>query len=121
MVLPTQSTQNATVVALVLISGLAAFERVAQAQLPQPRLMSFSRQGMRVGETVELSLRGTDLEGATQLWFDHPGITAVHVKDLTLRIVSVPEVPLGHHDVRHRHVRREQPPSLCRWRPPRVG
>jgi hypothetical protein len=45
-------------------------------------------------------LRGTDLEGANRLWFDHSGITATHVKDLTFRIVSTPDVPLGHHDVR---------------------
>ncbi len=100
MILPSRSTRNAAVAALVLIGGLAAFERAARAQLPQPRLTSLSRQGTRAGETVELSLRGTDLEGVTQLWFDHPGITAVHVKDLTLRIVSAPEVPLGHHDLR---------------------
>jgi hypothetical protein len=49
---------------------------------------------------VEITLRGTDLEGVTQLWFDHPGIKATHVKDLTLRIVAAPEVPLGQHDFR---------------------
>jgi len=53
-----------------------------------------------VGEPGEVSLRGSDLEGVTQLWFDHPGIRAVHVKDLTFRVVSAPDVPLGHHDVR---------------------
>ena len=36
-------------------------------------------------------LRGTDLEGATQLWFDHPGLSAVHVKDLTFRISAGPD------------------------------
>jgi len=85
---------------MAFLGCLAACARSAQAQLPQPRLTSLSRQGTRVGEAVELSLRGTDLEGVTQLWFDHPGIKAVHVKDLTLRIVSAPDVPLGHHDLR---------------------
>jgi hypothetical protein len=85
---------------LLLIGGLGILERSTVAQMPQPRLTSLSRQGMRAGETVELSLRGTDLEGATQLWFDHPGIKAVHVKDLTHRVVSAPDVPLGHFDVR---------------------
>ena len=85
---------------LVLIGGMTLFASHAHAQLPQPRLTSLSRPGMRAGETVEVSLRGTDLEGATQLWFDHPGIHATHIKDLTFRVVSVPDVPLGHHDVR---------------------
>src|SRR5262249_4718464 len=72
----------------------------ARAQLPQPRLSSLSRPGARVGETVELSVRGTDLEGAKELWFDHPGIRSTHVKDLTFRVVPAADVPLGHHDAR---------------------
>ena len=42
------------------------------AQYPQARLTSLSRPGVRAGETVEVSLRGNDLEGVTRLWFDHP-------------------------------------------------
>ena len=76
------------------------FASVARAQLPQPRLTSLSRPGMRAGETVEVTLRGSDLEGASQLWFDHAGIMAVHVKDLTFRVASAADVPLGHHDLR---------------------
>ena len=45
-------------------------------------------------------LRGSDLEGASALWFDHGGLSAVHMKDLTFRISAGPDVPLGHHDVR---------------------
>ena len=55
---------------------------------------------MRAGETVEVTLRGSDLEGASALWFDHPGLAAVHVKDLTFRIAAVPGVTLGDHDIR---------------------
>jgi hypothetical protein len=52
---------------------LAAVSPAARGQLPQPRLTSLARAGMRAGETVEVTLRGTDLEGVTRLWFDHPG------------------------------------------------
>jgi hypothetical protein len=71
----------------------------ALAQLPQPRLTSLSRTGLRVGEPGEVILRGSDLEGVTRLWFDHPGIHGTHLKDLTFRVSSAPDVPLGHHDV----------------------
>ena len=78
----------------------AALSSVALAQFPQARLSSVSRPGVRAGETAEVTLRGTDLEGASGLWFDHPGLRAVHVKDLIFRISAGPDVPLGHHDLR---------------------
>jgi len=95
-----QSTRFVAALAMVLALAMTVTTSTAQAQLPQPRLTSLSRPGMRTGETVEVTLRGSDLEGASQLWFDHPGITATHVKDSTFRVVSAPAVPLGHHDVR---------------------
>jgi hypothetical protein len=55
---------------------------------------------MRAGETVEVTLRGSDLEGASHLWFDDSGLQATHLKDLTFRVVSSPDVRLGHHDLR---------------------
>jgi hypothetical protein len=73
---------------------------LARAQLPQARISSLSRVGVRSGEAVEVTLRGTDLEGASALWFDHPGLKATHLKDLTFRVSCAPDVPLGHHDVR---------------------
>jgi len=83
-----------------LIGGVTLFASHAHAQLPQPRLTSLSRPGMRVGEAVEVSLRGTDLEGVKELWFDDPGIHSTRIKDLTFRVVSLADVPLGHHDLR---------------------
>ena len=87
------------------------------AQYPQARLSSLSRTGVRAGETAEVTLRGTDLEGATQLWFDHPGLSAVHVKDLTFRVTAGPDVPLGRsRPARGRDLRREQSAHFCRGR-----
>jgi hypothetical protein len=80
--------------------ALILSQQAAHAQLPQAKITSLSRAGIRAGESVEVTFRGTDLEGASQIWFDDPGIRAIHVKDLTFRIVCGPEVPLGHHDVR---------------------
>jgi hypothetical protein len=93
-------TRPAAILALLLAGASGALDGSASAQLPEPRLTSLSRPGSRVGETAEVALRGSNLEGVTQLWFDHPGIKAAHVKDLSFRVVSAPAVPLGHHDVR---------------------
>ena len=70
------------------------------AQLPKPKLTSLSRLGVATGESVDVTLRGTDLEGVNQLWFDHPGLRAFHVKDLTFRVAAAQGVPIGQHDVR---------------------
>src|SRR5207248_235787 len=95
-------TRSARRIAATFVSAVVLLMPVsgARGQWPQPRLTSLSRPGVRSGETVEVTLRGTDLEGASRLWFDHPGLRATHVKDLTFRVVSMPDVPLGHHDVR---------------------
>ncbi len=88
--------------AIVLAWAVAStwLSPIALGQYPQARLSSVSRPGVRAGETAEVTLRGTDLEGASGLWFDHPGLSAVHVKDLIFRISAGPDVPLGYHDVR---------------------
>ena len=103
MPLPRVSQQThrvlVTITSLVIVGPLTC-GLPAVAQLPQARLSSLSRPGVRSGESAEITLRGTDLEGVTQLWFDHPGLKATHVKDLTFRITSSPDIPLGHHDVR---------------------
>ena len=78
-----------------------AQRRRAQGQsLPQPSLQSVLPLGVKAGGTAEIILRGTDLEGVTSLWFDHPGLKAEHVKDLTFKITCGPETPIGHHDIR---------------------
>ncbi len=95
-----RSRGRGTAIVLAWVVASAWLSPVAFAQYPQARLLSVSRPGVRGGEAAEVTLRGTDLEGASGLWFDHPGLTAVHVKDLTFRISAGPDVPLGYHDVR---------------------
>jgi hypothetical protein len=85
--IPTRSARRVLAIALGGMI-LAAVLPAAHGQLPQPRLTSLARAGMRAGETVEVTLRGTDLEGVTRLWFDHPGIRAAHFKDLTFRVAG---------------------------------
>ena len=48
-----------------------------QAQLPQARVSSLHPAGGQAGQPVEINVAGTDLDEATGLVFNHPGITAV--------------------------------------------
>ena len=96
--IPSRPRRLAMVMAMAGPSAL--FGPAVLAQYPQARLSSVSRTWVCAGETAEVTLRGSDLEGANGLWFDHPGLSAVHVKELTFRISATPDVPLGHHDVR---------------------
>lgn len=47
----------------------------AQVTLPQPFLVSVAPAAAQAGTTVELSVTGTDLDGASRLHFSIPGIT----------------------------------------------
>jgi hypothetical protein len=75
--------------------------RKAQGQaMPQPSLQSVFPAGVGAGGMADVTIRGTDLEGATTLWFDHPGLRAFHLKGTTFRVVCATGTTLGHHDVR---------------------
>jgi hypothetical protein len=89
-----------TLLLFALAFLVVGFSESARAQLPQPRLKSLSRMGGQVGESVDLTLRGTDLEGVDTLWFDHPGLRAFRLKGLTFRVACATGVTPGHHDLR---------------------
>ncbi|HEV7223882.1 MAG TPA: PPC domain-containing protein [Pirellulales bacterium] len=60
-----------------LAVALLAGSSIAQAQLPVAQLFAVSPPGGKQGTAVDLSLSaGADLDGASQLYFSHPGITA---------------------------------------------
>src|SRR5262249_39697033 len=56
---------------------------------PAARLSSVTPTGGKAGSTAELTLTGTDLDGATDLVFSHPGIKA----ELTSAPVAVATAP----------------------------
>lgn len=84
-----------TLLGLVLLLSVS----VARADLPSPRLDRLTPPGGKAGSTVEIELAGADLAGVKTLRFDHPGLSAVPVKDRTFRVTIAADVPTGTYDV----------------------
>lgn len=73
---------------------------VAAADLPSPRLDRVVPLGAAAGSAVEVEIAGAELDDATKLSFDHPGLTATHLKDRKFRVAVAADVPAGTYDVR---------------------
>ncbi len=90
--------------ALLVLTGpnnvFAQKRKQGGPSLPHPILLNVFPGGLKAGNSVEITLKGTDLEGVTSLWFDHPGLKATHVKGLTFKVSADPGTPIGHHDLR---------------------
>lgn len=84
-----------TILSLAILSPAPAL-----AQFPMPRLLGVMPPGGAAGTNVDVTLSGTDLEGANAIWFDHPGLRAFHLKGLTFRLAIAPGTPAGRHDLR---------------------
>jgi hypothetical protein len=72
----------------------------ARADLPAPRLDRLAPLGAAAGSAVEVEAVGNDVEEATTLLFDHPGLTAEHVKDRRFKVAVAADVPPGTYDGR---------------------
>jgi hypothetical protein len=72
----------------------------AHAQLPVPRLNSIFPCGARQGTTVDCAISGGELQGASGLFFSHPGLTAQLVKANTFKVAVAADVPPAQYDVR---------------------
>lgn len=73
---------------------------VARADLPSPRLDRITPLGGGAGSSAEVEIVGADLEDATKLIFDHPGITAKHLKERKFTVTVAADVPAGTYDAR---------------------
>ena len=71
----------------------------ALAELPQPRFDRLKPLGASAGSTMPVEILGADIEGVTTLYFDHPGLSARHVKDRQFEIQVAADVPQGTYDV----------------------
>ena len=81
---------------LTLTLTLAQF---AFADLPSPRLDRITPSGAAAGSRVEIEIAGADLEEPKRLIFDHPGLTATHVKERKFQVSVAADVPVGSYDV----------------------
>src|SRR5437764_9161944 len=79
---------------------LLLFTTAARADLPSPRFDRLAPLGAAAGSAVEVEVAGADIEDANTLLFDHPGITAEHVKDRRFKVAVATDVPPGTYDAR---------------------
>ncbi len=77
---------------------IGLFVASVRADLPSPRLDRIAPLGAAAGSTVDIEVTGTDIEGAVKMIFDHPGITAKHLKDRKFAVTIAADVPVGTHD-----------------------
>lgn len=85
---------------LVWLVLLLAIPTIAKAQMLQPRIQSVFPAGGQLGRSVGIELGGTDLDGADQLWFDHPGLSAEPIDGNRFRVAIDGATPVGQHDIR---------------------
>lgn len=64
-----------TAIALLALGGWLANSSLTSAQLPVARMTSVFPPGARQGESVEVTVAGSDLDETSRLQFSHPGIT----------------------------------------------
>jgi hypothetical protein len=70
------------------------------AQLPAPELNNIFPCGAQRGTSVECTIGGGEINGATGLYFSHPEITAEPAGDKKFKVTVGAKVPVGRYDVR---------------------
>ncbi len=83
-----------------LWAGLALASAEVRADLPRPRLTRLFPAGGAAGTTVDVTTEGVDLEGATVLRFEQPGLTATLVEGKAYRVTIGADVPEGIYEAR---------------------
>ncbi len=97
---PVAAERNKPLVPVASLFALLLLVSAARADLPSPRLDRLAPLGAAAGSPVEIEVAGADIEDATKLLFDHPGITATHVKDRKFKVTVAADVPAGTYDAR---------------------
>jgi len=74
----------------------------ALGQLPTARMTAVFPLGCQIGEETEVQVHGADLEGAAELVFSHPGITAelTNAAERKFKVGVAANVPTGVYEVR---------------------
>ncbi|MDR3637882.1 MAG: hypothetical protein P4L84_29020 [Isosphaeraceae bacterium] len=94
-------------VAGMLVFWLGAVALAQEVCLPAPRLLTMVPMGGQAGTSFEVTITGDNLDGANELLFSHPGITAKPKlaeagkgETNTFVVTIAADVPQGVHDAR---------------------
>jgi hypothetical protein len=84
------------------VAGLMAVcaSGVCHAELPNPRLTRLTPLGGAAGTTVEVEVDGPDIEEATTLRFEQPGLAAQFVEGKKFKVAIAADVPEGTYEAR---------------------
>lgn len=85
------------VLTLIAVFSLAS---KALADLPSLRLDRLTPVGGAAGASTEVEILGAEIDDVKNLMFDHPGLTAEHLKERKFKINVAADVPAGTYDVR---------------------
>ena len=100
-------TRAAFVTSLWLIPSLLIPAVTAEAQVPS--ISSSSPQAVQPGETIDVTIRGANLTGATRLWtsFSSKSVLSPDVKEngtnkaeVVFRVTVSEDAPVGVHGIR---------------------
>lgn len=88
--------------ATALLTFIAAQAALAQSVcLPAPRLLTTFPMGGQIGKTIEVTVNGDNLDGATELHFSHPLISAKATTNAGRFVVTIgDQTPPGIHEAR---------------------
>ena len=86
---------------LLLLQSFLLCGTFARADLPSIRFDQLLPLGGAAGSSVQLEIKGGDMEGVDRLLFDHPGLTALPVPEKAnhFELKIAPDVPTGTYDV----------------------
>lgn len=101
-----RATRRAAISVLALVLVVFSFSSAAVAQLPAARLNAIFPPGGKVGTAVQVSIIGADLDGASEIRFTHPGVTAKatdksdDAANRKFLVTISPDVPPGSYEAR---------------------
>ncbi|TWU01004.1 serine protease [Stieleria varia] len=102
-----KTTARLAVAVLAFFAGHLSYVSAQSVCLPAPRLLTTMPMGGQVGSTVEVTVTGESIEGAEQLRFSDPRISALPKLDADglplagkYTVTISPDCPLGIHEAR---------------------
>lgn len=103
----TSAPRLSLIATLALLGAGIGTAHAQEVCLPAPRLLTISPMGAQVGTTVDVTVTGENIDGATALLFSTPGVTAKPKTGADGKVVAnqytvaiAPDAQVGVHDAR---------------------